>query len=86
MRTFWAKVSGPFAIPFWLMVLGCFIVPFALMARRATRTPRGTMIAGMAVVVGMWLERYNIVVPTSVNPIWELESPATTANVDRTRS
>ena len=74
MRTFWAKVSGPFAIPFWLMVLGCFVVPFALMARRATRTPRSTMIAGIAVVVGMWLERYNIVVPTSVNPIWELES------------
>jgi molybdopterin-containing oxidoreductase family membrane subunit len=25
-------------------------------------------------MIGMWLERYNIVVPTSVNPRWELES------------
>jgi Ni/Fe-hydrogenase subunit HybB-like protein len=74
MRTFWAKLTGPFAIPFWLMVLGCFVIPLALMSRRATRTPRGTMIAGIAVVIGMWLERYNIVVPTSVNPRWELES------------
>jgi molybdopterin-containing oxidoreductase family membrane subunit len=74
MRTFWAKVTGPFAVPFWLMVGGCFAVPFALMARRATRTPGGTLVAGIAVVIGMWLERYNIVVPTSVNPIWELES------------
>ncbi len=74
MRTFWAKVSGPFAVPFWAMVAGCFVIPFGLMARKATRTPGGTLVAGIAVVIGMWLERYNIVVPTSVNPRWELES------------
>ena len=73
MRTFWAKVTGPFAIPFWTMVAGCFVVPFVLMARSSTRTPKGTLVAGIAVVIGMWLERYNIVVPTSVNPRWELE-------------
>ena len=74
MRTFWAKLTGPFAIPFWTMVAGCFIIPFALMSRQKTRTPKGTLIAGIAVVIGMWLERYNIVVPTSVNPRWELEA------------
>ncbi len=74
MRTFWAKVSGPFAIPFWSMVSGCFFIPLALMCRKSTRTPAGTLIAGIAVMIGMWLERFNIVVPTSVNPRWELES------------
>jgi molybdopterin-containing oxidoreductase family membrane subunit len=74
MRTFWAKLTGPFAIPFWTMVAGCFVIPLTLMARPSTRTPRGTLIAGIAVVIGMWLERYNIVVPTSVNPRWEVES------------
>ncbi len=74
MRAFWSKLTGPFAIPFWTMVAGCFVIPLALMSRRATRTPRGTLIAGIAVVIGMWLERYNIVVPTSVNPRWEIES------------
>ena len=74
MRTFWAKVSGPFAIPFWTMVIGCFVIPLALMSRRSTRTPRGTFIAGIAVLIGMWLERFNIVVPTSVNARWEFES------------
>jgi molybdopterin-containing oxidoreductase family membrane subunit len=74
MRTFWAKLAGPFAVPFWMMVLGCFIIPLALMSRRSMRTPRGTLIAGIAVVIGMWLERFNIVVPTSVNPRWEMES------------
>jgi molybdopterin-containing oxidoreductase family membrane subunit len=74
MRAFWAKISGPFAVPFWTMVAGCFFVPLALMSRRSTRTPRGTFVAGIAVMVGMWLERFNIVVPTSVNPRWEIES------------
>jgi len=74
MRTFWAKISGPFAIPFWAMVAGNFFIPLALMCRRSTRTPRGTFVAGIAVMIGMWLERFNIVVPTSVNPRWELES------------
>src|SRR5574341_363512 len=74
MRAFWAKVAGPFAVPFWGMVLFCFAVPLALMCRRRWRTPRGTLIAGISVVIGMWLERFNIVVPTSVNPRWEMES------------
>jgi len=74
MRTFWAKISGPFAIPFWTMVAGCFVIPLALMSRKSTRTPRGTFVAGIAVMLGMWLERFNIVVPTSVNPRWEVES------------
>ena len=74
MRTFWAKVSGPFAIPFWSMVVTAFFIPLTLMWRKSTRTPAGTLIAGIAVMIGMWLERFNIVVPTSVNPRWELES------------
>ncbi|MBI4501590.1 MAG: polysulfide reductase NrfD [Gemmatimonadetes bacterium] len=76
MRTFWAKLSGPFAVPFWAMVLGCFVIPLSLMCRGSTRTPKGTLIAGIAVVIGMWLERFNIVVPTSVNPRWDMESVA----------
>jgi len=74
MRTFWAKLTGPFAIPFWTMVASCFIIPLALMCRRRTRTARGTSIASVFVLLGMWLERFNIVVPTSVNPRMELES------------
>jgi molybdopterin-containing oxidoreductase family membrane subunit len=74
MRTFWAKVRGPFAVPFWAMVTGCFVIPLALTCRRATRTPGGLLVAGIAVVIGMWLERFNIVVPTSVNPRWEMET------------
>ncbi len=76
MRTFWDKLTGPFWMPFWLMVISCTIIPFTLMMRAKTRTPRGTLIAGIFVVLGMWLERFNIVVPTSVNPRLGLEGRA----------
>jgi molybdopterin-containing oxidoreductase family membrane subunit len=74
MATFWSKVSGPFAVPFWIMVVSCFVVPLALMSRRATRGVWGTSITSVFVVVGMWLERFNIVVPTSLHP--RIEMPA----------
>jgi molybdopterin-containing oxidoreductase family membrane subunit len=68
LATLYSKLTGAFAFPFWLMVACCFFIPFALMARRATRGVIGTTVASVAVVVGMWLERYNIVVPTSLHP------------------
>jgi molybdopterin-containing oxidoreductase family membrane subunit len=71
MATFWSKVSGPYAIPFWLMVVSCTIVPFFLMCFRKTRGVRGTTVASVFVVLGMWLERFNIVVPTSQHPRME---------------
>jgi molybdopterin-containing oxidoreductase family membrane subunit len=73
MATFWAKVSGAYAFPFWLMVVSCTVIPFGLMCSSKTRGVRGTTIASVFVVLGMWLERFNIVVPTSQNPRMEME-------------
>jgi len=72
LATFWSKLTGPFAFAFWLMVVSCFVVPLALMCRRATRGVWGTTIASAFVVLGMWLERFTIVVPTSVHPRIEM--------------
>ncbi len=68
LATLYSKLIGEFAFPFWLMVACCFVIPFALMARRATRNVAGSVVASVAVVIGMWLERFNIVVPTSLHP------------------
>ncbi|RMG44582.1 MAG: polysulfide reductase [Acidobacteria bacterium] len=68
MATLWSKLTGEYAFPFWLMVASCFFIPFVLMCRQATRGVWGTSIASFFVVLGMWLERFNIVVPTSQNP------------------
>jgi molybdopterin-containing oxidoreductase family membrane subunit len=72
LATFWSKVAGPYAVPFWLMVISCFLIPLGLMCRRATRGVWGTTIASAFVALGMWLERYTIVVPTSVHPRIEM--------------
>ncbi len=68
MATLYSKLTGSFAFPFWLMVACCFFIPFGLMCRKATRNIRGSVIASVAVIIGMWLERFNIVVPTSLHP------------------
>ena len=68
LATLYSKLIGEFAVPFWLMVAFCSVIPFGLMAFRATRNVAGTTVASVAVVIGMWLERFNIVVPTSLHP------------------
>jgi Ni/Fe-hydrogenase subunit HybB-like protein len=68
LATLYSKLIGEFAVPFWLMVACCFFIPFGLMARAATRNVAGSVVASVAVVIGMWLERFNIVVPTSLHP------------------
>jgi molybdopterin-containing oxidoreductase family membrane subunit len=63
-----AKVTGPYAPAFWAMAILNFVIPVAILANRRTRTLAGIVVASASVVVGMWLERYLIVVPTLANP------------------
>lgn len=68
MAAFWARITGPYAHFFWAMAILNFVIPVAILCRRRTRTVVGTVIASASVSVGMWLERFIIVVPTLVNP------------------
>ena len=68
MEIFWSKLNGPFALYFWAMVLFCFVIPFPILSVRRWRTPVGTLMASLSVVIGMWLERFVIVVPTLTHP------------------
>jgi len=68
MVVFDAKLWGPYAPLFWAMVACCFVIPFAILAPNRTRNIPGTVIASISVMIGMWLERYLIVVPTLANP------------------
>ena len=65
---FYSKLTGRFAPAFWVMVVTCFVIPFSILARRQTRTVTGTVIASISVNIGMWLERFTIVVPTLAQP------------------
>jgi Ni/Fe-hydrogenase subunit HybB-like protein len=68
MAVFYAKVTGRYAPYFWTMVVTCFVIPLLILANSRTRTVKGTVIASSSVCIGMWLERFTIVVPTLVNP------------------
>jgi Ni/Fe-hydrogenase subunit HybB-like protein len=63
MAAFWSIQRGRFAILFWTMVCCNFLIPFPILAIKKLRTITGTVIAASTVVVGMWLERFLIVVP-----------------------
>ena len=68
LAVFNAKMSGPFAPFFWTMFVCCFVVPFTILANPHTRTITGTLVASIFVNIGMWLERFTIVVPSLSNP------------------
>jgi molybdopterin-containing oxidoreductase family membrane subunit len=50
------------------MVFCNFIVPFILLGIRRLRNISTAMVSSVCVLIGMWLERYLIVVPTLGNP------------------
>ena len=68
IKVFMEKFTGKYAPHFWIMVVTCFIIPFTILANSKTRNITGTVIASISVNIGMWLERYTIVVPTLMHP------------------
>ena len=68
MAVFGARTRSRYAPYFWATVVLNFVVPFVLLGIRRLRTIRNATIAALSVVVGMWLERFVIVVPTLANP------------------
>ncbi|RME91692.1 MAG: polysulfide reductase [Verrucomicrobia bacterium] len=68
-RVVWMdKFVGAYAWPFWGMIVACLVIPMAVLCRKRTRTPGWMTFAASAVLLGMWLERYLIVVPTKAHP------------------
>jgi len=68
MNVFGSRVRGPFAPYFWVMICCNFVLPFLLLSSRRMRTIRNVTISAFTVLVGMWLERYLIILPTLSYP------------------
>jgi molybdopterin-containing oxidoreductase family membrane subunit len=64
MAVFAAKTRGPYAIYFWTMAVFNFVVPFVLLGIRKLRNISTAVFTSVCVLIGMWLERYLIAVPT----------------------
>jgi molybdopterin-containing oxidoreductase family membrane subunit len=80
MNVFNTKVLGRFAPEFWVMVFVNFVVPFVLLGIRRLRSITTATIASIGVLIGMWLERYLIIIPTlsapRLNAAWGRYSPS----------
>jgi molybdopterin-containing oxidoreductase family membrane subunit len=66
------KFTGPYAVFFWGMVICNFIIPVIFLGFKRLKTITGILFASIAVVIGMWLERLIIVVPSLANPRMDL--------------
>jgi molybdopterin-containing oxidoreductase family membrane subunit len=64
VNSFLATQKGSFAPLYWTMVICNFVVPMILLGIRQLRTMSTMVIASLTVCVGMWLERFLIVVPS----------------------
>jgi molybdopterin-containing oxidoreductase family membrane subunit len=64
MTAFWQTQRLAYAPLFWTMVTVNFIVPVLVLSFKKLRTITGCVIVSFGVVVGMWLERFLIIVPT----------------------
>ena len=63
MDVFWSSIRQHFSPLFWAMVVCNFVIPVPILSIKRFRTITGTAIASCTIIVGMWLERFLIIVP-----------------------
>ena len=63
-----SRLTGAFAPYFWGMVVSCFVIPMSILVFKKTRTVTGSVIASVFVLIGMWFERFVIVVSSASHP------------------
>ncbi|HET7212829.1 MAG TPA: NrfD/PsrC family molybdoenzyme membrane anchor subunit, partial [Terriglobia bacterium] len=64
MAVYSSSAQGRFTHLFWIMVFCNLLIPFFILSIKSFRTITGTVIASITVVIGMWLERFLIIVPS----------------------
>lgn len=68
MAVFWQKFTGDFAIMFWVMTISVFIIPLWIFIFRGKNSIGWMVTASILVNIGMWLERYIVIIPTGTRP------------------
>ena len=68
INVFNVREHGLYGFLFWSMVACNFVVPLVLLGIARLRSITTIAISSVAVLVGMWLERFLIVIPTLATP------------------
>jgi Ni/Fe-hydrogenase subunit HybB-like protein len=71
-----SKFYGEFAPFFYAQIVLCLVIPLILIFPRFRKIP-GTVVVSVSVLIGMWLERYLIIVPTLARPRLPSDLPHT---------
>ena len=58
------RIFGQYALPYWIMLISNSIVPQLFWFKKVRRTMWLVFIISLVINIGMWFERYNIVVTT----------------------
>jgi Ni/Fe-hydrogenase subunit HybB-like protein len=62
MFTMWNRLHGPYAGPYWALLICNIFIPQVLWIRRLRTSPIALFFVSGVILVGMWLERFVIVV------------------------
>jgi Ni/Fe-hydrogenase subunit HybB-like protein len=68
MEVFWQKFNGDFAAIFWVMVIFVFVIPLIIFIFKGKDSIAWMVTASVLVNIGMWLERYIVIIPTETRP------------------
>ena len=58
----WHRMTGPYAVTYWALITCNVVLPQALWFKRIRSSPPLLFIWSIFVLIGMWLERYVIIV------------------------
>ena len=58
----WNRMTGPYRVQYWSLVFCNIVAPTLLWFKRVRSKPILLFISSLIVLVGMWLERYVIIV------------------------
>jgi len=68
MEVFWQKFTGDFSLIFWAMIILVFILPLLIFLFKAKNSVGWMVTASLLVNIGMWMERYVVIIPTETRP------------------
>jgi Ni/Fe-hydrogenase subunit HybB-like protein len=75
----WHRMTGPYAGAYWFLITCNIVAPQALWFKKMRSTPALLFIASLVVLVGMWLERFVIIVSSLAQDYlvssWRVFSP-----------
>jgi molybdopterin-containing oxidoreductase family membrane subunit len=68
MRVLDDKFTGTYALMFWGMSLFVFVLPLLIFMFKAKNSIKWMVIASILINIGMWIERYIVIIPTQIHP------------------